>query len=34
MLEKAQAATDKALALDDRLAEAYTSLGFIEELPK
>jgi TolB-like protein/Tfp pilus assembly protein PilF len=30
MLAKAQAATDKALALDDRLAEAYTSLGFIE----
>jgi TolB-like protein/Tfp pilus assembly protein PilF len=27
---KAQAATDKALALDDRLAEAYTSLGGIE----
>jgi TolB-like protein/Tfp pilus assembly protein PilF len=30
MLEKAQGATDKALALDDRLAEAYTSLGGIE----
>jgi TolB-like protein/cytochrome c-type biogenesis protein CcmH/NrfG len=30
MTEKAQAATDKALALDDRLAEAYTSLGGIE----
>jgi TolB-like protein/Tfp pilus assembly protein PilF len=30
MAEKAQAATDRALALDDRLAEAYTSLGFIE----
>ena len=30
MLAKAQAATDKALALDDRLAEAYTSLGKIE----
>jgi tetratricopeptide (TPR) repeat protein len=32
MAEKAQAATDRALALDDRLAEAYTSLGFIEFL--
>jgi TolB-like protein/Tfp pilus assembly protein PilF len=31
MIEKAQAATDKALALDDRLAEAYTSLGGIED---
>ena len=31
MTEKAQAATDKALALDDRLAEAYTSLGGIED---
>ncbi len=30
MTEKAQAATDKALALDDRLAEAYTSLGGIQ----
>ena len=30
-LTKAQAATDKALALDDRLAEPYTSLGGIEE---
>jgi tetratricopeptide (TPR) repeat protein len=30
MLARAQAATDRALALDDRLAEAYTSLGFIE----
>jgi len=30
MNEKAQAAVDKALALDDRLAEAYTSLGSIE----
>ena len=30
MLAKAQGATDKALALDDRLAEAYTSLGLIE----
>jgi tetratricopeptide (TPR) repeat protein len=29
-LAKAQDATDKALALDDRLAEAYTSLGGIE----
>jgi TolB-like protein/Tfp pilus assembly protein PilF len=28
-LVKAQAAVDKALALDDRLAEAYTSLGAI-----
>ena len=27
MTEKAQAAADKALALDDRLAQAYTSLG-------
>ena len=32
MLAKAQAAADKALALDDRLAEAYTSLGGIEQL--
>jgi len=32
MTEKAQAATDNALALDDRLAEAYTSLGSIESL--
>jgi tetratricopeptide (TPR) repeat protein len=31
-LAKAQAATDKALALDDRLAEAYTSLGKIEHI--
>jgi tetratricopeptide (TPR) repeat protein len=31
MIEKAQAATDKALALDGQLAEAHTSLGFIEE---
>jgi TolB-like protein/Flp pilus assembly protein TadD len=31
MLAKAQAATDRALALDDRLAEAYTSLGGIED---
>ena len=31
-LAKAQAATDKALALDDRLAEAYTSLGGIEHM--
>ncbi|MCH7645341.1 MAG: tetratricopeptide repeat protein [Myxococcales bacterium] len=31
MLARAQAATDKALALDDRLAEAYTSLGLIED---
>jgi TolB-like protein/Tfp pilus assembly protein PilF len=30
MLAKAQAATDKALALDDRLAEAYTLLGYLE----
>jgi TolB-like protein/Tfp pilus assembly protein PilF len=30
MLARAQAATDKALALDDRFAEAYTSLGFLE----
>jgi tetratricopeptide (TPR) repeat protein len=30
MLARAQAATDRALALDDRLAEAYTSLGLIE----
>jgi TolB-like protein/Tfp pilus assembly protein PilF len=30
MLTRAQGATDKALALDDRLAEAYTSLGEIE----
>jgi tetratricopeptide (TPR) repeat protein len=30
MLARAQAATDKALALDDQLAEAYTSLGLIE----
>jgi TolB-like protein len=30
MTEKAQVVTDKALALDDRLAEAYTSLGLIE----
>jgi TolB-like protein/Tfp pilus assembly protein PilF len=30
MFAKAQAAVDKALALDDRLAEAYTSLGGIE----
>jgi len=29
-LVKARAAVDKALALDDRLAEAYTSLGSIE----
>jgi TolB-like protein/Tfp pilus assembly protein PilF len=29
-LAKAQAATDKALALDGQLAEAYTSLGLIE----
>jgi len=29
-LAKAQAATDKALALDDRLAEAHTSLAYIE----
>jgi tetratricopeptide (TPR) repeat protein len=29
-LAKAQAAADRALALDDRLAEAYTSLGSIE----
>ncbi len=29
MLARAQAAADKALALDDRLAEAYTSLGLI-----
>jgi TolB-like protein/Tfp pilus assembly protein PilF len=29
MIEKAQAAADRALALDDRLAEAYTSLGGI-----
>ena len=33
-LAKAQAATDKALALDDRLAEAYTSLGGIEQYRK
>jgi TolB-like protein/Tfp pilus assembly protein PilF len=32
MTEKAQVATDKALALGDRLAEAYTSLGLIEFL--
>jgi TolB-like protein/Tfp pilus assembly protein PilF len=32
MLASAQAATDKALTLDGRLAEAYTSLGFIEFL--
>jgi TolB-like protein/tetratricopeptide (TPR) repeat protein len=31
MLAKAQAATDRALALNDRLAEAYTSLGLIED---
>jgi tetratricopeptide (TPR) repeat protein len=31
MLAKAQAPIDKALALDDRLAEAYTSLGGIED---
>jgi tetratricopeptide (TPR) repeat protein len=30
-LAKAQAPIDKALALDDRLAEAYTSLGGIEQ---
>ena len=30
LLAKAQAATEKALALDDQLAEAYTSLGGIE----
>ena len=30
MIAAAQAATDKALALDNRLAEAYTSLGSIE----
>jgi tetratricopeptide (TPR) repeat protein len=30
MLARAQPATDRALALDGRLAEAYTSLGFIE----
>jgi TolB-like protein/Flp pilus assembly protein TadD len=30
MTQKAQAAIDKALALDDRLAEAYTSLGYSE----
>jgi tetratricopeptide (TPR) repeat protein len=30
MTEKAQAAVDEALALDDRLAEAYSSLGGIE----
>ena len=29
-IAKAQAAVDRALALDDRLAEAYTSLGGIE----
>jgi TolB-like protein/Tfp pilus assembly protein PilF len=29
--EKAQAAVDKALALDDRLAEVYTSIGGIEQ---
>jgi tetratricopeptide (TPR) repeat protein len=32
MLASAQAVTGKALALDDRLAEAYTSLGLIEYL--
>ena len=32
MIERAQAAIDRALALDDRLAEAYTSLGGIEDL--
>jgi tetratricopeptide (TPR) repeat protein len=31
MLARAQVATDRALALDDRLAEAYTSLGKIED---
>jgi tetratricopeptide (TPR) repeat protein len=31
LLEKAQAAADKALELDDRLGEAYTSLGLIKE---
>jgi TolB-like protein/Tfp pilus assembly protein PilF len=31
MLARAQAATDRALASDDRLAEAYTSLGLIEQ---
>ncbi|MCH7643904.1 MAG: hypothetical protein IH974_03640 [Myxococcales bacterium] len=31
MIEKAQTATDKALALDDRLAEAYTSLAGIKQ---
>ena len=31
MLAKAQAATEKALALDDRLAEAYTSLAGIKQ---
>jgi TolB-like protein/Tfp pilus assembly protein PilF len=30
MLARAQPATDKALALDDQLAEAYTSLGLIK----
>jgi TolB-like protein/DNA-binding winged helix-turn-helix (wHTH) protein/Tfp pilus assembly protein PilF len=30
-LAKAQAAVDRALALDDQLAEAYTSLGGIED---
>jgi tetratricopeptide (TPR) repeat protein len=30
MFEKAQAAIDRVLALDDRLAEAYASLGAIE----
>jgi TolB-like protein/tetratricopeptide (TPR) repeat protein len=30
-LAKAQAAIDKALALDDRLAEAYASLGSLED---
>jgi tetratricopeptide (TPR) repeat protein len=34
MLAKAQAPINRALALDDRLAEAYTSLGFIEEFRK
>ena len=32
MVEKSQAAIGRALALDDRLAEAYTSLGAIEGL--
>jgi len=32
LLEKAQAATDRALTLDDQLGEAYTALGGIKQI--